>query len=534
MAKHPWTLLIPRSTKGSAPRPWLDALRDQVEHVLVVTPTDDLLPLATAVLVEPDGPWEELLDRVLETRQNNYLPVVFLATPATSSARLQAALTARYREHLGSYFPAALVEPVVVDPTNTGAVVAAVEKMRADVGAFRAANRRRTGAVLAVGAAMTAFFFAWLVSTLRTTTTSSPPDRTAIATWTAEETTVKLQAFDQLLAAQPHAANLPTIDEARAFNAGLGWLPVKLDLVVTDPMSSPFPAELRDRMAATWDRAARLLAEKSQAIAGEPPEPRVSVLAAYLDRLHDPTGLSLPLIEAQRAYWQLERRRAVEWLGTHLAGLRETAAPPADALADTIRYLAQLEAATRRSTIESPAAQAAWLAELDTAREFCERLRTTSGYAARLRVAKVTIPGVEAEGVGRWRLSLMQPGREPFLLSLRSTESSVATGRLEAPESWHDVEFALGEGAVLSLAKPATEPDAWTTLHTFAVNITGECAVLGVPLAHDGETFHNLDWNEAGYALRIELEGLPVPPPLLREALAATAPADGGASSSER
>lgn len=486
---------------------------------------------------------ERFIDYVLAERQNRYLPILFVLTRLDRweanhdlrkrigdwIGRVNQKLKTAYRRALGGHFPQRLVDPMAttlcissVRENQAEQVVDRLGELVQECAEFNQRDRRHLRSVLGsliltlgLFAVLVLGIFWWVGGDGKPQLPKQP--RTTVQEWTADEVRTQLAGLDRVLAAHPRGRTLPTLDDARALNTFLRWLPAKLEFTRND---ANFPAGVRREMETALERLVNTIQLKLDAPPGEPVDPRWKVIVAYLEDV--PPAVDQPALEQLRGdAWALGRQRLVRQLAEILRRRERVDSPPQDAILEILSTLRHEEQEIQSVRIGGLKAQEALLSELRTTATFLEVRKNTRMMTARFQLTSARLIGVNVSQTERG-LQLLSPGKAlPKYILLQPSRVDAREVKFTTLQPNYPVEIGLGSPVTLRLAiwnEPAGDFDTLKDFDLAAPGQAGPLAPLGLPLLVLGQTRvqKQLEWQ--GYELKFDWLDLPRAPGLLEAA----------------
>lgn len=376
----------------------------------------------------------KFIEYVLDVRQNNHLPIIFVQTHSDIlisdvdvstkakhwSSQVHAKLVELYDDRLKKYYPRPLI-----DRDRTFFCVSSVQKeleanepleqvvreliaLVAECGVFQGRTRKTVRKALWTG-----LFLLLLLSPLLLSFfmgpgappgSPPPPHPDPISD---REIRSELDELERLLKAYANGASIPSVDDAGKINRHLRWLARWLE-----PDSgglSGLPDQTQKKIRDAYSVAANLV--RATADRQDPLADRMPVLTAFLLELRDLRSTSPELGEVQSRNWQLQRSFMQDQFASLIKRRDKVKSPAKDVLAELVKTMQSFEQELEQCKVWSAESRRSLASEIQAARNFCEDRLRSSSYPIRFRVASALLlspPNADLD----WRnLRILSPNR---------------------------------------------------------------------------------------------------------------------------
>lgn len=485
---------------------------------------------------------EMFVEYVLSTRQNRFLPIVFLATrfdewESDDDVRRQAdewlrraheKLSQLYDRHLAPHFPDNLVESnetcLRVTALRPETLDDAVEKTARLVGEgdkFRQTDRNR---IRYVAAAASVFVTLLIVAGGLLVLYQPPmppngqgngkPKRTDIPKQSEGDIIERLGRIDELLAVHPVDPTHVDVDDAKALNEHLKWLM----LTATTEGVSTSEATQAAVLDSIEDIASAIGRQSSQE--GSENERRLLLLSTYLGGIPDATSVSDALTQIQKKYWEIRRSAIAQELGSVMARRDQIGSAPNDCLKDLIEVLKTEETQVEQVDVFGPSLRKELLESIRTTQDFCEDRRSTGRYATTMRIVSARLDADAPIGLDPHAITIKSSGVPPQDFSLTPERIDERHLRFMSKKSSFDLEVGLGRSLVCTISSYDGLERVWNEKERVELvqGGTGPLVAIGMPLLRLNKPSVTKVVQSNGYEVKCEFSGFTTVPRLLWDA----------------
>jgi hypothetical protein len=474
---------------------------------------------------------EKFVDRVLDDRQNQYLPIIFVITRRDQwqddpelrlkaekwSEKVHSVVANKYRERLAGHFPPCLLEKELMivqssamHPADVELVIENASRLVELCSKFRGQHRARVmPTIMGASAVLIALFIVLTVFLLMGSEDATKPgngDAIVITAQTESEILARSNGIAkriEFLKSQDIA-----VDQASDLNSDLQWLvQTRSYFVDGKPLKEGTIGAMDQVLSASGD-----LIRKS--------ENRADVLAiwsAYLKGLPDLSGQSETLGNIQREeLWRYFESAIADELGSVIKRRMELNSSPEDCLTELVERLKQLERDVRLKDIFGPAGKRQLLEQVEKCTTFCETLLDKKSVNASVAIESAR---QTAESDLKLHVHAIAIGTAPSL-SLKPLPSldmkNVVLYRTASPS--FDLSIDLADAVRCRLSK--FMDDKWDDV--FLVTLKTEDSPLkaiGLPLISKQYPEPIVEIDKGGYEIKLKFSNFPPVPKLIWSAV---------------
>lgn len=485
---------------------------------------------------------EMFVEYVLSTRQNRFLPIVFLATrldewEANEDVRRKAdewlrkaheKLSQLYDRHLAPHFPVNLIERdetclqvTALRPESLDDAVCKMARLVGEGDKFRQADRKRTRYV-ATAAAVFALILVVAVGLVATQQPSSSstgqgnrtPGRTDIPKQSEDEILERLERINELLDVHPDDPAHVTADDAKALNEHLKWLM----LTATTEGVSTSEATQAAILDSLESIASAIGKQSSQE--GTEYERRLSLLSTYLGGIPDAASVSDALTQSQKKYWEIRRLAIVQELESVMVRRDQIGSAPDECLKDLIEVLKTEETQVEQVDVFGPSLRKELLESIRTTQDFCEDRRSTGRYATTMRIVSARLDADAPVGLDPHAITIKSSGVPPQDFSLTPERIDERHLRFISKRSSFDLEVGLGRSLVCTISSYDRSKRVWNEKERVELvqGGTGPLVAIGMPLLRLNKPSVTKVVQSNGYEVKCDFSGFTPVPRLLWDA----------------
>jgi len=487
---------------------------------------------------------EKFLEYVLATRQNEYLPVVFVQThldfwqsepEITEKAhkwqgQVNALAKRLYREHLMNHFPETFCDPEKTQHAISSIrsreverpIESAVDLVRA-ARSFSARDRKKVRRRVVFSSFVVLVFLVLLV--LSVVFTGRNPGQGPVTSKTFPENEPEARAlldeWEKVFKAHPPGRQLPRREDAEKVNKHLHWLTYVMDQISDNSsIRAQWAEETRKRIQSAWSGAVALVREKLNIDTSASPD-QLRVLAAYLKEIPaEPVTKQIGAL--QDRFWQLARRCATERIAEVLERRRSVGSAPMDTLVEILDTLRKLRDESEQYQVGLVEKGHEIISELRTAITLCEVIADKRTYSADFRVTKASLDP-NKEQIEVWRvIRVLSPGQHPRTISLEPHKNGEQGWELKSDEPSYEIDLGLGKPLECQLWLYDSAKQRWTILHGFDIlkDLQGlSLADLGLNLVLRHQAEVHRAFSRDGYNIEVKFAPRLRIPSLLWEAV---------------
>lgn len=494
---------------------------------------------------------EMFVEYVLSTRQNRFLPIVFLASrldewEANEDVHRMAdewlrkaheKLSQLYERHLAPHFPANLIERdetclqvTALRPESLDDAVCKMARLVGEGDKFRQADRKRTRYV-ATAAAVFALILVVAVGLVATQQPSSSstgpgnrtPDRTDIPKQTEDEILKRLKRINELLDVHPDDPAHVTADDANELNQHLKWLMLT---ATTEGVAASEATHAK--LLQSLDGIASAIQRQSSQQATDNKR-SLSLLVTYLGGIPDATSVSGSLAQVQTKFWEIKRLVIVQELGSVMERRDQIGSAPNECLKDLIEILKTEETQVEQVDVFGPSMRKELLESIRAARDFCEDRRSSGRYPATMRIVSARLSADMPIALEYHNIGISSTAIAPKYFSLTPERVDEKTLQFTSKSESFNLDVGLGRSLVCTISSYKQSENTW--IEKERVDLvqggTGPLTAIGMPLLRPNKPSVTRVVQPSGYEVKLEFMGFPAVPRLLWDAAESTSTGDG-------
>jgi len=487
---------------------------------------------------------EMFIEYVLSTRQNKFLPIVFVVTRLDEweedetigqltedwLRKAHERLQGRYETHLAPHFPTILVDKdhtcCRISALRSGSLNGVVEKATTlveECDKFRRKDRRRTlyiGAAAAVFLVIVCFVGGFLLvqegasDPISGNSSGSGADRVTIGEQTETDIAKHLEEIEKLLSVHPRDPELVTEDDAKAMNGHLKWL-----MLTATTQGVQMDESTRGELSQTIDTIASAISRQASQADGDY-EQAVLIIGEYLDGVADASSFSEPLSKSQQEYWTLARSAVSHELGGIMARRHRLGSSSQECLKDIIETLKTQEVEVEQANVFGPSPRKNLLEAIRTAQDFCEDRSKTGAYGVTMRIVLARLQGDGLLMLAPHAITIQSSGMAPVDFSLTPSRVDESNVHFSSKSTSFDLEVGIGDSLLCTVSSYDRTEKTWSEKERFELiqGDVGPFSAIGMPLLRTNRSDVTKQLQKNGYQIKLEFSKFPSVPRLLWEA----------------
>lgn len=447
---------------------------------------------------------EMFVEYVLSTRQNKFLPILFLATRLDEwesrediwqhseawLCKVHEKLKQLYHRYLAPHFPAKLIDrdetclrvtvhrPKILDEN--------VDKIVRLVGECRKFHQRDKKLTQRVGIAASITIFTFLLvgllllllpSATQDDSSTSKADRQQISKLSDDDINRKLEEINDFLTTYRTGSLQISPDDAKALNDYVTWLVLAINTGRASRLEDVRP-EMLESLESVASTIARYIATIKTV-----DEESLSLIETLLSDVGDVTTVSPPLSQLQSRFWELKQLAISERLGSTMAQRDQIGSTPSECLKDLIDILNKEESQVERVNVFGSTSKKDLLELIRTARAFCMDRRTTGKYSAKMRILSAKLATKTASQPEPHAITISSNGAPSLDFSLTPEQINERLITFSPKRTSFNIELGLGRSLVCTISSYNQADRKWTEKERVELSHgTAPFISIGMPL----------------------------------------------------
>lgn len=466
---------------------------------------------------------EMFIRYVLNSRQNVYLPIIFVITRKDcweGNSRISAladkwgkrvvlALKTAYAHSLQGHFPHELItEQYVIAKTSAQeiddveGVLLNAQKMLNGILKFRREDKKAVKPILLGGLLFFVFVICIGIWIGIHDSPSTPPKPKPIFKQTESDVLKRTSAISDLLTEIQPLNALSNVDVEK-LNSELKWLATTIQ---AKEIGLPPATEMKMRAIAVQ------MSELLNKFADRDPTD-LELLTGVLAGVGDASLLSNDISAFQKGkYWDLQRKAVATSLADSLRTMNEIHADPVKSLGALTEILDDAIQRIKQIDIFGPDARKVLLSDLDVALQFCKKYSAERRYEATLKIDSARLEKNGTSELAKHAIWISPKTANAFSLHPRRAGGNAVLFEVQAEYFNLDLELSRSVNCIVSkfLNSSWKEVERFDLAHNDAA-----LSVIGMPLHKTSESSIKRRLSKGGYEFVLEFSGLPKIPALI-------------------
>jgi len=485
----------------------------------------------------------KFVEYVLQTRENAYLPIVFVQThrdvwendsEITQKAEkwqseANALVKRLYSEYLKHHFPELLCDARKTQHAISSIrgreverpIQAAVELAHA-ARSFLAKDKNRAIKWCAlVGSGVLVFCLFLILFIVYSGPDVGQVKQTAQPVPQNEhEAERALDNWEQVRKNHPLGRHLPDRKGAEEVNRYLRWLTEFMEGINDDSSAyGGWSRKTRKRLESAWREAVALIGDKMKVDNSLSPD-EIDVLAQYLKEI-PAKPLTTQIGGLQDKFWEIARKCVVERTAEVLKRRRKIASKPNDTIEEAHKTLHALLDRMTQYKVGLVNAGEKTIDDLRTAVTLFEDIKNRGTYSVSFSIVEASLDSDNKHGHGWLLIRILSPNQKPFSILLEPHKKGESKWELKSRQPTYEVDLGLGPPLKCELFVSGS-PEKWTPVHEFDVlhdlpKIS--LADVGLNLVLRDRAHVESKLSGAGYALTVSFTPRAKIPDLIWEAV---------------